>query len=282
MQTEIIKFIQSTTSPFLDGFFQLVTITGEENFYIIAAAIIFWCVNKKFGYKLGFALLTSTIINTVLKDLVNATRPIGMPGIRSLRIQTATGQSFPSGHTQGAATFWFSWMVQVKKKWFFIVGIMAMLLVAYSRIYLGVHYPIDVVGGIVVGITWVFLSNYIFEYAETSRKKWMLMIIVVPMLIGMIFFKEKTYYTISGTVLAFYIGYLIESKYIQYDVRNTRVKQVLKVVFGLAILIILKSTLKVILPINMFTDFFRYFIIGLWITVGAPSIFKRYSEQTQT
>ncbi|MBZ9686255.1 phosphatase PAP2 family protein [Clostridium estertheticum] len=281
MQIEIIKFIQSMKSPFLDVFFQIVTMTGEEYFYIIAAAIIFWCVNKKFGYKLGFALLTSTIVNTVLKDLVNSARPIGVSGIRSLRIQTATGQSFPSGHTQGASTFWVSWIVQVRKRWIYIVGITVILLVAYSRMYLGVHYPIDVIGGAAIGFIWVFISNYIFDYAETTRKKWILMVMVVPMLIGMIFFKEKTYYTISGTVLGFYIGYLIESKYVQYEVRNTFAAQLIKVVFGLTILIILKSALKVILPISVGADFLRYFLIGLWITVGAPYLFKRFMGEVK-
>jgi len=281
MQIEIIKVIQSIKSPFLDVFFQMVTMTGEEYFYIIAAAIIFWCVNKKFGYKLGFALLTSTIVNTVLKDIVNAARPIGVPGIRSLRLQTATGQSFPSGHTQGATTFWVSWIVQLKSKWIYIVGITAILLVGFSRLYLGVHYPIDIVGGMVVGTIWVFISNYIFEYADSREKKWILMLIVVPMLFGMIFIKEKTYYTISGTVLGFYIGYILESNYVQYDVRNTKVAQLMKLVFGLTILITLRSTLKVILPVSMVADFFRYFVIGLWITVGAPSIFKKFSGQVK-
>ncbi|MBZ9633949.1 phosphatase PAP2 family protein [Clostridium sp. FP1] len=276
MQIEIIKFIQSIKSPFLDVFFQIVTMTGEEYFYIIAAATIFWCVNKKFGYKLGFALLTSTIVNTTLKDIVNLARPIGVSGISSLRVETATGQSFPSGHTQATTMFWVSWIIQVKKKWMYMVGILAIILVGISRLYLGVHWPIDVIGGIVVAIIWVFISNYIFEYAETTGRKWALMIIVVPMLIGMIFFREKTYYTISGTVLGFYIGYIIESKYVKYDVRNTRLKQVMKLVSGLTILITLKSILKVILPISIFADFFRYFVIGLWITVGAPSIFKRF------
>jgi len=281
MQIEIIKVIQSIKSPFLDVFFQMVTMTGEEYFYIIAAAIIFWCVNKKFGYKLGFALLTSTIVNTVLKDIVNAARPIGVPGIRSLRLQTATGQSFPSGHTQGATTFWVSWIVQLKSKWIYIVGITAILLVGFSRLYLGVHYPIDIVGGMVVGTIWVFISNYIFEYADSREKKWILMLIVVPMLFGMIFIKEKTYYTISGTVLGFYIGYILESNYVQYDVRNTKVAQLMKLVFGLTILITLRSTLKVILPVSMVADFFRYFVIGLWITAGAPSIFKKFSGQVK-
>jgi membrane-associated phospholipid phosphatase len=276
MQIEIIKFIQAIISPFWDVFFQIVTMTGEEYFYIIVAAIIFWCINKKFGYKLGFALLTSTIVNTALKDVINSTRPIGTPGIRSLRVETATGQSFPSGHTQGASSFWISCIIQVSKRWIYVVGILAILLVGISRLYLGVHWPIDVIGGIVIGVIWVFISNLIFEYAEATKKPWILMIIVVPMLIGMIFFREKAYYTISGTVLGFYIGYILESKYVQYEVKNTRIKQLIKLVFGLVILVALKTILKEILPVNIFSDFFRYFIVGLWITVGAPFIFKRY------
>ena len=276
MQIEIIKHIQTIISPFWDIFFQIVTMTGEEQFYILAAAIIFWCVNKKFGYKLGFALLTSTIINTALKDAINSARPIGTPGISSLRIETATGQSFPSGHTQGATTFWISCIVQIRKGWIYIVGTLIILLVGFSRLYLGVHWPIDVIGGVVIGVIWVFISNYIFEYAEKTKKTWILMIIIVTMLIGMIFFKERTYYTISGTVFAFFIGYILESKYVQYEVRNTIVKQIIKLVFGLTVLIILKSTLKNILPISLFADFFRYFLIGLWITLGAPCIFKRF------
>jgi membrane-associated phospholipid phosphatase len=282
MQVEIIKFIQSIISPFWDVFFQVVTMTGEEYFYILAAAIIFWCVNKKFGYKLGFALLTSTIINNALKDVINSARPIGEAGIRSIRIETATGQSFPSGHTQGATTFWVSCIVKVRRKWIYIVGILAILLVGYSRLYLGVHYPVDVIGGMLIGFTWVFISNYIFEYAEKMKKPWILMIIIIPMLIGMIFFKEETYYTISGTVLGFYIGYILESKYVQYEVRSAKVMQLIKLVVGLGILIALKIELKEILPINIFSDFFRYFVIGLWITVGAPCIFRRFIRVVAT
>lgn len=281
MQIEIIKSIQSIISPTWDIFFQIVTMTGEEYFYIIAAAIIFWCINKKFGYKLGFALLTSTIVNIVLKDVINAARPIGVPGIRSIRLETATGQSFPSGHTQGATTFWISCIIKVRRRWIYIVGILAIILMSFSRLYLGLHYPTDVIGGIVIGTICVFISNYIFDYAEVTKKAWILMIIIVPALVGMIFFREKTYYTIAGTVLGFYIGYILESKYVQYDVRNTIVKQLIKLVFGLGVLIALKSMLKVMLPLNIFSDFFRYIVIGLWIIVGAPCIFKRFVGRIQ-
>ena len=102
------------------------------------------------------------------------------------------------------------------------------------------------------------------------------MIIIVPILFGMIFFREKTYYTIAGTVLGFFIGYILESRYVLYEVRSSILKQLMKLVFGLAILVTLKSMLKVILPLNIFSDFFRYVVIGLWITVGAPCIFKKF------
>jgi len=167
-----------------------------------------------------------------LKDIINAVRPIGVAGIRSLRLETATGASFPSGHTQGSATFWISCIIHVRKKWIYLVGILVILLMGYSRLYLGLHYPRDVIGGILIAIMWTFISNYIFEYAQSTKSTWILMIIIVPMLIGMIFLKEKSYYTIVGTVLGFYLGYVLEPKYVQYDVRNTKVKQLIKLVFG--------------------------------------------------
>ncbi|MGK0465212.1 phosphatase PAP2 family protein [Clostridium sp.] len=276
MQLEIIKFIQSIASPFWDAFFQIVTMTGEEYFYIIAAAIVFWCISKDFGYKLGFAILTSTLINTALKDIINTTRPIGEVGVRSIRLQTATGQSFPSGHTQGATTFWVSAIIQKKKKWIYVVGIIMILLVGLSRLYLGLHYPVDVIGGIVIGIIWTIISNYIFDYAKATNKNWILMIIVIPMFVGMIFFRGKNYYTIAGTVLGFVIGYILETKYVQFEVRSTIKLQLIKLVFGLGILIAIKSILKEVLPISIYSDFFRYLVVGLWITVGAPSIFKKF------
>ena len=276
MQLEIIKFIQSIISPFWDAFFQIVTMTGEEYFYIIAAAIVFWCVSKDYGYKLGFAILTSTLINSALKDIINTTRPIGEAGVRSLRLHTANGQSFPSGHTQGATTFWFSAIIQIKKKWIYVVGITMIFLVGLSRLYLGLHYPIDVIGGIVVGIIWTLISNYIFDYARSTNKNWILMIIIIPMFASMIFFRGKTYYTIAGTVLGFVIGYILETKYVQFEVRSPIKLQLIKLAFGLAILIAIKNILKQVLPISIYYDFFRYFVVGLWITVGAPSIFKKF------
>ena len=118
---EIIVFVQSVSNPFLDSFFQLITMIGEDTFFIIMVALVYWCINKDFGYKMGFAYLTSGVLNTVIKEILRVPRPIGHPRVRSLRVETAGGYSFPSGHTQQTTVFWCSWMLRFSKRWLSIV-----------------------------------------------------------------------------------------------------------------------------------------------------------------
>ena len=119
-ELNIIRSIQSIASPFLDGLFQLITMFGEEAILIPLIAVIYWTFNKKMGEYIAYSSLTSVLINGAVKDVFKAKRPIGEPGIRSLRVETATGYSFPSGHTQTATTFWTSLMIIFRQKWMYI------------------------------------------------------------------------------------------------------------------------------------------------------------------
>lgn len=287
----IIKFIQSFSSPLLDKFFILVTMMGEEMFFMFAAVLIYWCIDKNLGYRLGFSYLSSVMVNTGIKDIFATTRPIGQPGIRSLRLETAGGYSFPSGHSQSAAVFWTSVMKTVKKRWMYIAGSILIFLVAVSRLYLGVHWPLDVVCGAALGILWVFVTNLMFNYAERTGRKYIFLIFIIPMLALLPVFTVPDYYKTTGTALAFFIGYVIEPKYIKYDVRASLPIQALKLVIGIGVLMLIRIFLNTLLlnligvsaeaadsnptlPV-MICDFFRYLAIGLWVTVLAPLIFKR-------
>ena len=99
-ELNIIRAIQSIANPFLDGLFQFITMFGEEAILIPLIAVIYWAFNKRMGEFIAYASLTSVLVNGAIKDIFKAKRPIGEPGIRSLRVETATGYSFPSGHTQ--------------------------------------------------------------------------------------------------------------------------------------------------------------------------------------
>jgi membrane-associated phospholipid phosphatase len=107
----ILKYVQSFSNETLDSFFEIITMLGEEWFFIILFAIFFWCFNKSFGYKLAFICLTSAAINTIIKEIVKLPRPIGYEGIKSIRVETAEGYSFPSGHTQQSSSLFATLMI---------------------------------------------------------------------------------------------------------------------------------------------------------------------------
>ena len=276
---EIIELIQSISSPFFDWFFQLVTMLGEAPFFILAIALILWCVDVEFGYRLGLALLTSNLLNTGIKEFFRIERPIGLPGVRSIRLHTAGGYSFPSGHTQSATTFWLSIILKLRKKWFWIFGCLVILSVGISRLYLGVHYPIDVLGGIGFGAVWVLISNWIFDYTMQTGKNWAFLFIIIPMYAGLFFVADVFYYKITGAVTALICGYLIERRYIKYQVRAGLGLQVCQVALGLTGLVLVTLFLKKALSDTALCDLLRYFMMGFWVTVFAPLLFKTLFKQ---
>jgi membrane-associated phospholipid phosphatase len=275
MRMGIILFIQRIASPFFDGFFQAITMLGEEYFYIVLLALVFWCVDKRYGYKLAFAFLFSGVVNGVAKSIVRAPRPIGAEGVRSLRVETATGTSFPSGHTQNITAFLVSGMKRLRRKWAYAVGCLLILLVGTSRLYLGVHWPADVLGGIVFGTASVFAADFVFEYAARRKSGWLPLTLLIPALAAACVWRDSADLVKSaGTFSGFLIGYSVESRFIRFSEKASLLKQTAKAVLGVAVALAVKEGLKVLFPHAPAFDFLRYLLMGLWVTVGAPLAFS--------
>lgn len=273
---KIIKYFQSFANPTMDKLAQGITMMGETYFFVIAIAIIFWCINKKLGYRLGFTLILSMVFNGLVKEILKVPRVFGTEGIRSLRVETATGYSFPSGHTQGITTFAGVLMTNIKKRWMYMLGTLLIILVGISRIYLGVHRPIDILGGIILGATWVWIGNKMFNDLEDGGSIKPLLFIIALMCICLYFFRVHDYYVATGVLVGMFGGYLIERKYINFQEKATLSKNLIKFFLGIGTVSLIQLVLKYIFPEYLIFDFIRYAITGLCITAGVPFLFIRF------
>ena len=272
-ELNIIRAIQSIANPFLDGLFQFITMFGEEAILIPLIAVIYWSFNKKMGEYIAYASLTSVLVNGAIKDIFKAKRPIGEPGIRSLRVETATGYSFPSGHTQGTASFWGAIAIYLKKNCMYAISGLIIVLVAISRLYLGVHYPKDVLFGAIFGILTSFITYKLFNKVNNKIDLYFItFIIFIP---ALLYAHSADFIKGMGTFLGFALGIYVEKKYVNFSVEGKSANKILRVVIGLAILILLKVGLKAVFPNKLVFHFLRYFIIVFFGIGLYPAIFKK-------
>ena len=173
LQLNILMFFQSIRSPFLNTMFLIFTISTEVPVIVLASALMYWCINKKYGQRMLFSLIGNFVINTGVKEFVKAPRPIGTPGLESMRVSTATGYSFPSGHAMSSAGLGLSLVVALwSSRWrWWAVGFATLyiLFVGFSRLYLGVHYPTDVAAGWLVSAVWVLAVSLLVRSSIGHR-----------------------------------------------------------------------------------------------------------------
>lgn len=274
MELEILRHIQSIANPFFDFLFQLITICGEQIVLISIISIIYWALDKKFGEYIAYSVLTSVLLNNAIKDIFKMKRPIGEEGIRTLREQTATGYSFPSGHTQSASSFYGSMAIYLKNRVMYIIATVTIILIGFSRLYLGVHYPKDVIVG---GILGVLTSLICYKLYNRVENKMLLYVVTFAIFIPALTFAHSADFIKGmGTYLGFIIGIYIEKRYVNFSTEGNTGNKIIRVLLGIVILLVLQLGLKVILPSGTIFSFIRYALISL-IGIGVyPMIFKKF------
>lgn len=275
MQLEFLKFLQEISSPILDTVFIFITNFGSEIFYVLAITYIYWCLDKKFGIRLLFVTMASTYINSFLKELFQTLRPMFVEGIKPLYVESAPGYSFPSGHTQITSTFWFYLMRKLKNNMLYVIGLSIVVLVGFSRLYLRLHWPIDVIGGMVIAIIIVVLFDFITKKLDKFRITYSMAIILCISISTIILLLklDETTAKIIGVTTAALIGYFAEKRYINFIEKGNFKHQIIKYAIGVLGLLVLQIGLKQLLPANAIFNYIRYFGLGIWVTLIAPILF---------
>lgn len=268
---DCLRAIAQLRTPQLDSVMALITQLGGETVFMVLLMAVFWCVDKKQGYCLMMIGFTGTIFNQFLKILVRIPRPwVLAPDFEIVEAarEGAEGYSFPSGHTQNAVGLLGSTAKLSRRGRVKIVCIAVIVLIAFSRLYLGVHTPLDV--GFSAAVTLVLVFGVTPIYRVMDERPKLVAGIFACMIVAAILFRHyasaqqviavsqglseedlanfsgavKNAYCMLGASVSGLIVYILDQRYIRFETKAVWWAQGLKLLGGVALAVGIKSALK--------------------------------------
>ncbi len=297
---ELLYFFEKIRVPVLNELMLLITRFGEETAFLVAALILFWCVDKYKGYYVLSVGFIGTITSQFMKLLCRIPRPWVLDEnftILEQAREAASGYSFPSGHSQSAVGTFGGIAYAIKNKWIRIAAIAVAVLVPVSRMYVGVHTPADVVVGAAISLVLIFALKPVV-LGKSKKGLPILLCIMTLLAIGYVCFVElfpfpadvdahnlasgtKNAYTLLGALAGFLVVYILDEKWLHFSTNAIWWAQILKVLCGLVLVLAIKSGLKA--PLNvLFGESVgracRYFCIVVFAGVVWPLTFKWFGK----
>lgn len=297
---EFLKMLEQIRLPGLNELMMAITMLGDEVFFLAITLIVFWCVDKKKGYYLMSVGLTGTLANQLMKLSFRIPRPwVRDPSFTIVEQarESAGGYSFPSGHTQCSVGTFGSIALTTERRWARWLCVVLAVLVPFSRMYLGVHTPQDVLVAAAMAIVLLLVFRPLMLGHDGKYIPWVLGAMAV-LAAGFLLYVElfpfpedidiynlnsgrKNAYTLMGTSLGLIVVYLVDSKWLHFPVRAIWWAQLLKLFGGLAVVLAVKVCLS-----NPLTALFgqypgrliRYFLIVIVAGCLWPMTFRFFGK----
>ena len=295
-----LYFLENIRIPIINDLMLAVTYLGDEIAFLVIALILFWCCDKRAGYYLLSVGFLGTILNQFMKLWFRVPRPWVLDENFTIIEQAregASGYSFPSGHTQSAVGTFGSIAYSFKNKVIRWLCAALMILVPFSRMYLGVHTPLDVAVAAVMALFFVLvLKPIVFSDNRCVFPIFLGIMLAVSM--GFLLFVEiypfpanidphnmasglKNAYTLLGSLLGLVIVYVVDEKFLHFSVRAIWWGQIIKVVVGLALVLMVKNGLRATLDAvfgSLAGRSVRYFLIVVVAGVFWPATFQWFEK----
>ena len=297
-----LRALAALRTPLGDAVFSTLTELGGETAFMLVMMVVFWCVDKRRGYALMLVGFCGTLVNQALKITFCVPRPWVLdPNFEIVEAAraAATGFSFPSGHTQNAVGIYGS-LAYMTRGWQRIACLALALLVPFSRLYLGVHTPLDVGVSFVLAWGLVFLVRQLMEEAQRRPallvRAWL--VLALPAALFVVYALRvragavgdltnfhsgvKNAWTMLGLVLGAAATAAVDRHYTRFETQAVWWAQLLKIVLGLALTLAVRSALKppltALFGANSVGDGIRYFAMLLAAGVLYPMTFGWFAS----
>jgi len=257
-----------------------ITFFGSEVFAIAALPLLYWCIDRKKGARIGILVLFSAFANLWIKLLFMQPRPYDFdPAVGLIRENT---YGLPSGHGQMSITFWGSMLTVLPRLAGIIAFIVIPLFVGISRLYLGVHFPTDVLAAWGIGGLILALFYIIGPKLEALLHRWSLrlrLIAIAAIALAMNFLMPSDT-LLAGAFFGSAVGFALASKNLRFDAGGSFAKKSLRYLLGIAGTLVLYLGPKLVMGDSPASQealirFLRYGFVGLWVAYGAPWCFLR-------
>lgn len=297
---EFLYLLEKIRLPGLNEFMLAITHLGAETAFLVTALIVFWCVSKRQGYYILSVGFVGTIANQFMKLWFRVPRPFELdPDFHCLpaAYEGASGFSFPSGHTQSAVGTFGGIAHSTGNKWVRTIAIAIAIIVPFSRMYVGVHTPLDVLVAAVIALVLVLLFKPVV-YAKDGKYMPVLLIAMSVLAVGFLCFVElyqfpgdvnferlesgiESAYTLSGALLGMLLVYFVDENWLKFPTKAVWWAQVLKVLLGLVVVLAVKEGFRA--PLNfLFAEkvgrMLRYFLIVVVAGIVWPLSFKFFAR----
>jgi membrane-associated phospholipid phosphatase len=305
-------FFQNLGS-FLKMPMEVFSFFGTENFFLLLIPALYWCIEAGIGLRVGIILLLSASVNDALKLVFHGPRPYWY-STDVIRYASETTFGVPSGHAQIAFGVWGMLAASIGKWWGWLIAILIILLIGISRLYLGVHFPHDVILGWLIGALLLWLVLRFWKPVAAWLKKMSLgqqilasflssLVLIAFSLIPFFWLKITNWqlpqawaefakaavslnaaFTTAGMLFGLLTGLAWFNRQGGFDAKGSFWKRILRYILGMAGVLVLYLGLKVLFGLiapsteavlPYILRYIRYVLVGAWISAGAPWIFVK-------
>ena len=252
---EFLYILEKMRDPFLNKLMLAVTSLGEETAFLVIGLIMFWCFSKRQGYYLMSVGFLGTITSQAMKIACKVPRPwVKDPNFTILEEarEAAAGYSFPSGHTQTAVGAFGAIAKNTQDDYVRFVSVMLAILVGFSRMYIGVHTPADVLVGAAISVAYIFILHPLM-LGKKDRTFTVLVALSAISLTYLVVMESvnfptnvdahnlesamKNAYTLTGATIGLAVVHPLEKKYVNFEEDAIWWVQIIKVVLGLGVVL---------------------------------------------